>query len=298
MPPMIADRAGPTSRFYVSQRLKLHYADWGNPTAPPLLLLHGGRDHCRSWDWVAERLRHDWHIIAPDWRGHGDSAWSPDGSYPTTSFVYDLAQLIHQLKLAPVTILAHSYGGMTATRYAGIYPDNVRRICAIEGLGFSPKMMAERTAPPIEERMTRWIEGKRARAGRDGKRYASLEEACARMAEANTHLTPEQVRHLTEHGVVTNEDGTLSWKFDKYFRVWAPHDITEAELYRLWGRITCPCLMIYGRQSFASNPLEDGRARHFKTAQFVFVEGAGHWVHHDKLEEVLALAAPFLKAGV
>ena len=41
-----------------------------DPTAPPLLL-HGGRDHCRNWDWVAQRLRDRWHVVAPDLRGHG-----------------------------------------------------------------------------------------------------------------------------------------------------------------------------------------------------------------------------------
>ncbi len=72
---------GPTSRIYFSQRLRLHYVDWGNPDAPPLILVHGGRDHCRNWDRLAQALRHDWHILAPDLRGHGDSQWSPDGSY-------------------------------------------------------------------------------------------------------------------------------------------------------------------------------------------------------------------------
>ena len=71
----------PTSHYFISQRLRLHYVDWGNPTAPPLLLLHGGRDHCRNWDWVAQRLRDRWHVVAPDLRGHGDGAWSPDGDY-------------------------------------------------------------------------------------------------------------------------------------------------------------------------------------------------------------------------
>ena len=56
---------GPTSHSYISQRLRLHYVDWGNPTAPPLLLIHGGRDHCRNWDWVAREMRNDFHIIAP-----------------------------------------------------------------------------------------------------------------------------------------------------------------------------------------------------------------------------------------
>ena len=47
----------PTSHTYISRRLRLHYLDWGNPDAPPLVLVHGGRDHARSWDWVVERLR-------------------------------------------------------------------------------------------------------------------------------------------------------------------------------------------------------------------------------------------------
>ena len=70
------DLVGPASHSYFSQRLRLHYADWGNAEKPPLILLHGGKDHCRNWDWVAQKLRNDWHIIAPDVRGHGDSQWS------------------------------------------------------------------------------------------------------------------------------------------------------------------------------------------------------------------------------
>ncbi len=126
---------GPTSRIYFSQRLRLHYVDWGNAGAPPLVLVHGGRDHCRNWDWVAAELRRDWHIIAPDLRGHGDSEWSKDGTYMMAGYIYDLAQLIHQQKLAPVTLIAHSLGGNIALRYTGLYPENVARLIAIEGLG-------------------------------------------------------------------------------------------------------------------------------------------------------------------
>ena len=157
---------GPITNSFISQRLRLNYIDWGNPDAPPLLLVHGGRDHARSWDWVAEELRHDWHIIAPDLRGHGDSAWSPDGNYEMSAFVYDLAQLIHQLNLTSVTIVAHSMGGNIATRYAGLYPENVRKLVTIEGLGLSPKMQVERDAVGIQRRFRQWIEDKRNAAGR------------------------------------------------------------------------------------------------------------------------------------
>src|SRR5689334_18850665 len=101
---------GPTSHSFISQRLRLHYVDWGNSGKPLLILVHGGRDHCRSWDWTAEELSNDWHVIAPDLRGHGDSSWSPDGNYDMTALVYDLAQLIYQLG-DEVTLVGHSLGG-------------------------------------------------------------------------------------------------------------------------------------------------------------------------------------------
>ena len=120
--------AGPTSHSLVSQRLRLNYLDWGNADAPTLVLQHGGRDHARSWDWVAQSLRRSWHVIAPDLRGHGDSAWSPDGAYMMPYYVHDLAQLIHQQDNKPVTIVAHSLGGAVSLRYAGLYPfTNERR---------------------------------------------------------------------------------------------------------------------------------------------------------------------------
>lgn len=291
---MTDDTPGPTSHTFFSQRLRLHYVDWGNPSAPPLLLVHGGRDHCRNWDWVAAALRHEWHIIAPDLRGHGDSQWSPDGNYSMAGYVYDLAQLIHQQKLAPVTILAHSLGGNISLRYAGIYPENVKKLIAIEGLGPSPKIIAERQKKTIDQRMREWIEEERALSGRLPRRYASIEDAFKRMQEENKHLSPEQARHLTVQGVNQNEDGTYSWKFDNYVRAWPPYDMTQADIEHLWSRITCPTLLVYGKESWASNPAEDGRIKHFKNAEVVTFEGAGHWVHHDRLDDFLAKVRAFL----
>ena len=291
---MTSDLEGPTSRTFFSQRLRLHYVDWGNPDAPPLLLVHGGRDHCRNWDWVARRLRKDWHVIAPDLRGHGDSEWSKSANYSSSGYVYDLAQLIHQLKLAPVTIIGHSLGGTITTRYAGVFPENVKRLVAIEGLGRSPKSLAEIAAKPMSERMRTWIEQQRAAAGRTARRYKTLEEAYARMQEQNKHLSAEQARHLTLHGVFQNEDGTYTWKFDNHVRVWLPYDMAQADVEQLWGNIACPSLLIYGRESWASDPRKDGRDRHFKAASIVSVEGAGHWVHHDKLETFMGLVEPFI----
>ena len=124
---MTIDIPGPTSHSYFSQRLRLHYVDWGNTDAPPLLLVHGGRDHCRNWDWVAEVLRDDWHIIAPDLRGHGDSQWMIGGSYGLSDYVYDIAQLIHQTKHQPITIIGHSLGGAISLQFTALFPDMVQK---------------------------------------------------------------------------------------------------------------------------------------------------------------------------
>jgi pimeloyl-ACP methyl ester carboxylesterase len=288
---------GPTSHTYFSQRLRLHYVDWGNPGKPPLLLLHGGRDHCRNWDWTAAALRADWHVIAPDLRGHGDSQWSPDGSYTMAGYLYDLAQLIHQQRLAPVTIIAHSLGGNIALRYAGIYPDTVAKLVAIEGLGPSPRVLAERREKTIAERMDEWIREQRGLAGRLPRRYASIEDAFRRMQEENPHLTAEQARHLTAQGVNQNEDGTYSWKFDNYVRAWPPYDMTGRDIQLLCSRISCPTLLLYGKESKSGDPVEDGRARAFRHARVVGIDGAGHWLHHDRLDDFLAVVREFLGSG-
>ncbi len=286
--------AGPSSAFYRSQRLRLHYLDWGNAHLKPLILLHGGMDHGRSWDQVAMRLRDKWHVIVPELRGHGDSEWPNDGDYTMAGYVYDFAHLIHQLQLAPVTIVAHSLGGNISLRYAALYPDNVRKLVAIEGLGPSPERQAEEAAKTPAERLREWIERKRDLSGRQPKRYATLEDAARRMNEKNSHLTSEMAEHLTLHGVNQNEDGTYSWKFDNYVRAWPPTDMSRADLETLWQAITCPTLLVYGNESWASNPEEDGRIKHFQNAKVAAFDRAGHWVHHDRFEDFTTMVEEFV----
>lgn len=286
---------GPASIFFASQRLKLHYVDWGNPEAPPLLMIHGGRDHCRNWDALAQRLRADWHVLAVDLRGHGDSQWASDGNYDMAAYVYDLAQWMHRLDLGPVSVVSHSLGGSIATRYAGIEPGAFKQLVAIEGLGLSPRMTRERSAKPAGEKMRSWIERSREQSAWLPRRYPTIDVAINRMREEHTRLTDTQVRHLATYGATQNEDGTWRWKFDPYLNTWPPYDWPQADIEELWRAIACPLLCIYGKESQASDPLTDGRAQHFSTAEFVRVDGASHWVHHDRLDEVEALCRRFLK---
>ena len=286
---------GPTSHFFFSQRLRLHYVDWGNPDAPPMLLVHGGRDHCRNWDWVAERLRDRFHVIAPDLRGHGDSGWAIGGGYDTAAYLYDLAQIIHQKAMAPVTLIAHSLGAGIALNYCGAFPDQVAKVVAIEGLGPSPAMLAEQASRTVDARLRAWVKDRRDNSGRAPRRYASLEEATARMAEENPHLSAEQARHLTLYGVNQLEDGAYSWKFDNHAR-WGGGvgGLSHADQQALWAKITAPVLLVRGAESWASDPVLDGRIAHFANARLVNVAGAGHWVHHDQLEVFMGAVEGFL----
>ena len=71
----------PWQHFYQSQRLRLAYWTWGSAANPPLILVHGGRDHSRNWDRVAEAFRDEYHVVACDLRGHGDSQWATGAHY-------------------------------------------------------------------------------------------------------------------------------------------------------------------------------------------------------------------------
>ena len=288
---------GPTSHTYFSQRLRLHYTDWGNPDAPPMILIHGGRDHCRNWDWVAEYFRHDYHIIAPDLRGHGDSEWMVGGSYNQIDYVYDIAQLLHQKQMSPVTVIGHSLGGSISLLYTALHPDRVNKLVAIEGMGPPPSMIKERMGQSMSERLHNWMDGIRKSSGRLVKRYPSLEEAFQRMQAENPHLSEDQARHLTIHGSNQNEDGTYSWKFDNYVRNFAPIGVPFDDMGKLYGDITCPTLLVRGLESWASDPIADGRTKAFNCQLEVeaFAD-AGHWVHHDQLDGFVTRVKEFLAA--
>lgn len=292
--PMSSPSHGPASYTYISQRLRLHYVDWGNPEGPPLLMVHGGRDHCRNWDWMAARLRDRYHIIAPDLRGHGDSQWQVGASYTMVDYVYDIAQLVRQLKVAPVAIVAHSLGAGVALQYAGSFPDEVSKLVAIEAWGPPPFWFESRRKKPPTERMQKWVEHLRGLAGRLPRRYASLDECIARMREANPHLSAEQAHHLTVHGVAQNEDGSYSWKFDNYVRTDNPYFWPEQEMYALWKNISCPVQLIRGTESWTGDPTADGRTAQFQDVQSVDIDAAGHWVHHDQFEQVMTAVEGFL----
>jgi pimeloyl-ACP methyl ester carboxylesterase len=285
---------GPRSTFFTSQRLRLHAVHWGREGAPVLVLVHGGRDHARSFDAVAEALRDRWHVVAPDLRGHGDSEWARGGSYTMAELVLDLAALVDGLGPAPVVLVGHSLGGAVVLHYAGLRPERVARVAAIEGLGPSPAMRAEQLARSFAERLGGFVDAARAIDAREPRHYPSLEAAAARMREQNAFLTEAQALHLTRHGARRRDDGSYVWKYDRMILTPSAARPDFEGLEALWGRIPCPVLLVRGARSWASDPVLDGRAAAFRDARLVNVEGAGHWVHHERLGAFLAALEGFL----
>jgi len=281
--------AEPADRFYESHGLRLHYVDWGNETARPLVLIHGGLDHCRSWDAIARELQPHFHIVAPDLRGHGDSEWTKGSSYALPDNVYDLTRLMRFAELQDAAIVGHSMGGMVALAYAGTYPDRVSRLAVLDGAFLSASR-----ATPVGEQISRWIDQLDRISQHEPHAFQTIEEAAQRLSGRNKRLTPAQALHLARHGVRQNADGSYRWKFDHYLRTRAPYRLSPKDYIALWSRIACPTLFMWGSESFLPDPA--GLIAHFKQADLVKVEGAGHWLQHDRLDEVLATLRRFLGA--
>ena len=282
----------PISHFFYSDRLKLQFWDYGQDAKPALVLVHGGLDHARNWDWVARSLREHYHVYALDLRGHGNSAWAPGALYSIAEHVLDLSVLLDIIHDFPVRLIGHSLGGVIVLHYAGVYPDRVRKAVSIEGLGFPEK---HRIHGPASERIRYWIEAVRGLEKRERRSYPSLDAAMARMKEKNPHLSGEVARHLTLHGTNWDADGSLVWKFDNYARAISPYGHHIPDIAELYGRISSPALLFWGLESLAPFAEADPRLKAIRNCRVVKVPDSGHWVHHDQLELFLRETTAFLQ---
>jgi pimeloyl-ACP methyl ester carboxylesterase len=282
----------PVSRTHVSEGLQLRYLDWGNPSAPLLLFVHGICDQARGWDRTALALRREWHDVAPDLRGHGDSAWSPDKSYLSSYYLIDIANLVESLPHERATVVAHSLGGNVMARFTAVFPEQVTKLVLIEGLGPSPEAFADWDRQGPVQRTRSWIGTQRAAPGRPLRVFKSIAEAQARLMKANPRLSTDLALHLARYAVRPCANG-YTWKHDPLVSAFPPEDFAlEGALF--WKEIAIPTLLLQGAQSWTTNPEIDGRAVHFRDRRTVVVEGAGHWVHHDQFESFIASLQAFL----
>lgn len=289
----------PVRRRFLNGRMPLSFTDWGNEGAPLAILVHGSRDHSRSWDAIAPVLQKDHHVIAPDLRGHGDSAWSQDGHYNFAAYLSDLSALWETLKGdsgRQAIVIGHSLGAHIVLRFAGVYPDAVSHIVAIEAVGAPPQIEALRNGVPVEQRIRNWFEERHAASGATPRRFSSVQEAADRMLARHPYLRPAQALHLTRHGLRRAGRTAWQWKHDPYLAVWPFPDITFEETEALWQRITCPTLLLYGERSWPSD-LPGQLVGALPHAREIRLAQSGHWPHHDATAICLATIGSFLQAS-
>lgn len=267
----------PRQFFVESQRLRLSCWDWGNEAAPAFVLVHGGRDHARSWDRIAERLCADYHVVAFDLRGHGDSDWSPGGNYGLPDNALDLVRVVETAG-SPAIVLGHSYGGAVTLVAAGTYPEHFRAVAILEGT-HSLNPMAEEAMGPLWVR--RWADRLRGFETSEPRVYADLEAAAERMLEANPRLPKEFVPHLAAYATKPVPGG-LIWKYDLWVNGRTSMELRRDELPRFWEAVECPVLLVDAADSHTRRRQYPQPERHFRDPTTLHVEDSGHWIHHDQ----------------
>jgi len=154
--------------------------------------------------------------------------------------------------------------------------------------------MPDEKAAPADQRIAHYVGQLDKLEAREARRYSTIEEAAAQMRAHNKRLPAELALHLATFGARKNADDTYSWKFDPYQRARAPHRLSPQDHVSLWVRVTCPVLLLHAEESFLRNSQTAGLATYFQNARSETISGAGHWLHHDKPEEVIGSVRRFL----
>jgi pimeloyl-ACP methyl ester carboxylesterase len=281
---------GPTVRdeTVTLDGLRFHYRDWGDPDAPPVVLLHAYLQHARTWDTVARGLADRFQVLALDHRGFGESAWSSD--YHELRFVADLAGFVDALKLETFSAVGFSMSVSIAVSYALLYPDRVQRLVLLEDFADSDE---QGDAP--------WIAVMYEQLGRFKTlpaSFASLEEAVAAFRPLAPYAAEDEVRHWMDGGLKPGPDGRWVWRLDPVIRIPGPPErlvAVQALVDARFAKVTCPTLLLAGADSWLVEPMLR-MARRNPQARTVVVPEAGHWVPLDNPDGFLAAVRGFLNA--
>lgn len=269
---------------------------WGDPTDPPVLLLHGGFDHGRMFDDLAPRIAAlGRHAVAVDLRGHGDTS-PADTGLTWTMQLADLAQVADRLG-GRVGIVAHSFGAGLAAGLAGCCPERVGWLVCLDGLGPPASAL---TAPGAGDVLRDAVRRDFAKADKDlfepRRRWDTLEEMAARRAQSNARIGDAWALHLASHGARAVEGG-WEWKADPRFSAAVPSDFDVEMLEVEMRMVQCPALVLLGSEPDTWRDLtpeeEDERAAWLR-ARVVRVPDAGHYVHLEQPDIVVDELRSFL----
>jgi pimeloyl-ACP methyl ester carboxylesterase len=282
------------SLFLQVRGLRYHVRRWGRAGAPKMVLLHGWMDVSASFQFLVDALRAEWDVIAPDWRGYGQTDWGRSDCYWFPDYLADLDFLLAALSPdEAVNLVGHSLGGNVAALYAGIRPARIRRLVNLEGFGL-PQTRPEQ-AP---KRYAQWLDELHEKPGL--KPYRDFDELSRRLKTNNPRLTTERADFLARHWGRAAEDGSVLLRGDPAHKIVNPLLYRYEEVRACWEKVSAPVLWVDAAESdtlsrMRLKPEEQvERRRAFANLRYATVQGAGHMLHHDQPEEVARLIEEFL----
>jgi pimeloyl-ACP methyl ester carboxylesterase len=294
------------SEFVPIRHLRYHVRMWGEARthATPLVLVHGWMDVAASWQFMVDALPPPFAegrlIIAPDWRGYGDTEAPGVDNYWFPDYLADLDALLdHYAGAQPVDLVGHSMGGNIAMLYAGVRPQRVRRLVNLEGFGMPVTRPAQ--APG---RYARWMDELKAlhRGELALRGYDSVDGVVERLMKNNPRLDRARAEWLAPRWARPDAHGRWLILGDP------AHKIVNANLYQveetlaLYRAITAPTLVVeagdnamdhWWKGQFTLAEFHE-RLRHVPTLNRELIADAGHMLHHDQPQALARLVAAFL----
>ena len=271
-----------TDRTVTLHGRRYHYTEWGAPTGPPVVMLHGVTGHARTWDEECRLLAARYRVLALDQRGHGDTDPAPDGDYSDAALLADLEAFVAALGLGRIAMVALSLGGRVAINSAGRHPSVVDRMVIVD---IGPEI-----APAGGARVGQ-------RMATSPEHFETLEAVVTHM-RANAPLYSEALlRQRAEHAVRPLPGGGFTWKYDRGLRdaIRQGRLRLPADLWDQWRAITCPTLLVRGALSdVLPEEMAKRMAEELPSAQLVVVPGAGHTVPGDQPALFQSLLQEFL----
>jgi esterase len=265
--------------------LQMHYLDWGNKGKPPILFLHGGALTAHTWDLCCLALRDDFHCVALDQRGHGDTDWAPDGDYSIAAQVADVRGFIDKLGLDQFVLVGMSMGAINALAYAINHGDRLSHLVIIDA---GPEMRR-----PGSSRIRDFVN--------DVADAVSIEAIIERALQFNPRRDPTILRRSLMHNLRQQPDGSWRWKYDRsrFQRLNQEAHLAErARLANGLAAITCPTLVVRGAESDVFHDEDAERlAARLPNARWVKVPRAGHTVQGDNPKDLVAELRRFLAKG-
>jgi pimeloyl-ACP methyl ester carboxylesterase len=308
---MYTEKRSSQSESVPLRGLDYHVQIWpgaGDGARQPLVLLHGWMDVAASWQFMVDALSDAFTagrtIIAPDWRGFGQTrlpaaASAPD-HYGFADYLADLDFLLgHYAPGQAVDLAGHSMGGNIAMLYAGVRPERIRRLINLEGFGMPASQPSQ--APG---RYAQWMDELKSlrRGDITVKTYDSREAVARRLMKTNPRLSADKANWLAGHWA--RPDAAGQWQIQGE----AAHKVISAQLYRLDETlaihrcISAPVLAVQASDDSMTRwwkgqyTLADyhERLQQVRDVQVAVIQDAGHMLHHDQPEQLARLMETFL----